>query len=328
MKNITNDESKQKVVKHNSLINATFSLDTIEQRLILLAIVEARKIGVKIDANTIIDVPATLYAKTFHVDLNSAYYALKDASKSLYERKLTFTSKDQKKVLHARWTQRAEYVDQKAIVKIAFSVDIVPYISMLESNFTTYEVHQISHLASKYAIRMYELMIQWKNTGGKVPSFTLEDFRQKLGLETHEYKNMSDFKKRVLHPAIKQINEHTNIQIEMPYQQVKTGRVVSGFNFEFNIKKERDHKIPTALISPLFDSNLSDEKDEDYFRLSNTQIQMFSQKLSRLQELSKYADGNESYESLANKLADMLKSKQQQKKLHSYLFQVGYKKTP
>jgi hypothetical protein len=36
---------KDLVVKDNALINASYSLDLVEQRLILLAIVEARRTG-------------------------------------------------------------------------------------------------------------------------------------------------------------------------------------------------------------------------------------------------------------------------------------------
>ena len=40
------------VVKDNALINASYNLDTVEQRLILLAILQARETKTGIDANT------------------------------------------------------------------------------------------------------------------------------------------------------------------------------------------------------------------------------------------------------------------------------------
>ncbi len=39
------------IVKDNALINASYNLDLVEQRLILLAIVEARESGKGINAN-------------------------------------------------------------------------------------------------------------------------------------------------------------------------------------------------------------------------------------------------------------------------------------
>jgi hypothetical protein len=42
---------RELVVKDNALINASYNLDLVEQRLILLAIVEARESGKGINAN-------------------------------------------------------------------------------------------------------------------------------------------------------------------------------------------------------------------------------------------------------------------------------------
>jgi plasmid replication initiation protein len=66
-------------------------------------------------------------------------------------------------------------------------------ITQLEKSFTAYELKQISSLTSKYAIRLYELLIQWRSVG-KTPMFELDDFRFKLGLAEHEYTKMANFK--------------------------------------------------------------------------------------------------------------------------------------
>ncbi|HCQ9879722.1 TPA: helix-turn-helix domain-containing protein [Acinetobacter baumannii] len=59
--------------------------------------------------------------------------------------------------------------------------------------------------------------------------------------------------------------------------------------------------------------------------LSSKQIYSFSQKLSVLPEFaSKYAEGNESYEQLAARIAVKLADPEQQQKLMPYLIQVGF----
>jgi plasmid replication initiation protein len=47
---------------------------------------------------------------------------------------------------------------------------------------------------------------------------------------------MHNFKNRVLDPAIKQINEHTDITVKV--EQHKTGRSITGFSFKF----KQNHK--------------------------------------------------------------------------------------
>src|SRR5690606_20281750 len=86
-----------------------------------------------------------------------------------------------------------------------------------------------------YATRLYELLICWRRTG-KTPVIELNDFRSQVGLNENEYKAMCDFKKRVLEPAIKQINEHTDIKVKV--EQHKTGRSITGFSFKFKPKQQ------------------------------------------------------------------------------------------
>jgi plasmid replication initiation protein len=118
-----------------------------------------------------------------------------------------------------------------------FTSDVVPLITRLENNFTSYEIEQVANLDSSYAIRLYELLIQWR-VAGKTPEFELQDFRRKLGVKDNQYKTMSNLKSRVLEPAVKQINEYTDITAK--YEQNKRGRTITGFVFTFKPKKTKE----------------------------------------------------------------------------------------
>jgi hypothetical protein len=61
---------RELVVKDNALINASYNLDLVEQRLILLAIVEARESGKGINAND----PLKSMQKA--ISINLAYIAI------------------------------------------------------------------------------------------------------------------------------------------------------------------------------------------------------------------------------------------------------------
>lgn len=178
----------KKVAKHNELINASYNLETSEQRLILLAIAEVRKTNKDkaIDANTVIDIPASSYATMFKTTTNTAYSVLKEAGISLKKREFTFVS-ERNGIVHGSWLQHVEYVDKAGILSLAFTLNVIPYISQLEENFTSYEINQITQLTSKYAIRLYELLIQWQNKNCETPVFKLDEFRTKLGLQEDEY---------------------------------------------------------------------------------------------------------------------------------------------
>ena len=252
------------VVKDNSLINASYNLGLVEQRLILLAIIEARKTGKGIDANNHLTVSAESYISQFGVARQTAYQALKDACDDLFERRFSYQEINKKgniEHIRSRWVSEVRYIDNEALVRLIFSPAVVPLITLLEREFTKYDLEQISQLNSAYAVRLYELLIAWRNMG-KTPIIALEDFRLRIGVSNHEYTIMGDFKKRVLEPSITQINTHTDIIAG--YEQHKAGRVITGFSFTFTQKKQPKDVTPKAKKSAAKPKTTKQEEQLDW----------------------------------------------------------------
>ncbi|WP_122900170.1 replication initiation protein RepM [Acinetobacter sp. B51(2017)] len=300
--------SNDLIVKDNALINASYNLDTIEQRLMLLAIVQARKTQSEIDANTRLRIHASEYMERFNVNKHAAYKALKTAVTNLFGRQFTYYTIDsktgkQKKVI-SRWVQNIAYIDEAAILEVTFTVDVIPLITRLEKQFTSYQLKQVSQLSGKYAIRLYELLISWREVG-KTPIFEISDFRSKLGLGSDDYPRIDTFKRRVLESAIKQINEHTDIIVKV--EQHKEGRSISGFSFSYKTKKSSNAKKLTIIKT-----------------MTDKQRHYFASKLSELPELGHYSEGTESYQQFAIRIAEMLKDSKKIEEFLPYLNQVGF----
>lgn len=298
------------IVKDNALINASYNLDLVEQRLILLAIVEARESGKGINANDPLTVHAESYINQFGVHRNTAYQALKDACDDLFARQFSYQSLSEKgNVINhkSRWVSEVAYVDNEAVVRLIFSPAIVPLITRLEEQFTKYEIQQISNLSSAYAVRLYEILIAWRSTG-QTPLIDIHDFRNKIGVLDTEYKRMYDFKKYVLDIAIKQVNQHTDITVKV--EQHKTGRSITGFSFSFKQKKSAT-------------KSMVQKKDEPIV-LTDAQRYFFSNKLSELPDMNKYSQGTESYEQFAVRIADMLRDPEKVKEFTPLLRKVGF----
>jgi len=304
---------RELVVKDNALINASYNLDLVEQRLILLAIVEARESGKGINANDPLTVHAESYINQFGVHRNTAYQALKDACNDLFARQFSYQKINERGNIEnyrSRWVSEIGYVDNEAVVKLIFAPAIVPLITRLEEHFTKYELQQVSNLSSAYAVRLYELLIAWRSTGS-TPIIELSDFRQRIGVLDTEYKRMERFKTSVLELAIKQINEHTDITVK--YEQHKRGRSISGFSFNFKQKKKDSlsiERVPNTL-------DLSS-------KMTDAQRHMFANKLSELPEMGRYSQGTESYPQFAVRIAEMLQDSEKIKELSPYLKKVGY----
>jgi plasmid replication initiation protein len=303
------------VVKDTALINASYNLDLVEQRLILLAIVEARESGKGINANNPLEVHAESYINQFNVARQTAYQALKDASKDLFARQFSYQEMNKRGNIEnvlSRWVSEIRYIDAEATVKLIFAPAIVPLITKLEEQFTKYELQQVSNLSSAYAVRLYELLIAWRSTG-QTPVIELEEFRKKIGVLDDEYTRMGNFKDRVLHLAIDQVNEFTDITVK--YEQHKKGRSIYGFSFSFKQKKN--------VNKPNLEAR--DQNTLDIFtKLTDAQRHLFANKLSELPEMSKYSQGTESYPQFAVRIAEMLLDAEKFKELYPYLVKVGF----
>ena len=261
------------IVKDNALMNASYNLDLVEQRLILLAIVEARESGKGINANDPLTVHAESYINQFGVHRTTAYQALKDACKDLFARQFSYQEKRERgrANITSRWVSQIAYIDETATVEIIFAPAVVPLITRLEEQFSQYDIEQISGLSSAYAVRMYELLICWRSTG-KTPVIELKEFRKRIGVLDTEYIRTDNLKMRVIELALKQINDHTDITAT--YEQHKKGRTITGFSFKFkqkrkteletpknsnsDVPKQKSVEIPTNLVKQPENANMSD----------------------------------------------------------------------
>ena len=303
------------VVKDNSLINASYTLSLVEQRLILLAIIEARETGKGIDTDTFLEIHAQHYADRFHVDVKNTYAMLSEAVMTLFNRQVTYMTMDEKRNKPekrvVRWVSGISYVEGAGIVKLRFAPEVVPLITRLEQNFTSYELMQVSNL-NLYATRLYELLVCWRSTG-KTPIIEIGEFRSRIGLQEHEYKPMNNFKNRVLEPAIKQINEHTDITVKV--EQHKTGRSITGFSFKFKQKQQ-----PKSI-----ESNRDPNTTDLFAKMTDAQRHLFANKMSEMPEMSKYSQGTESYQQFAIRIAEMLLQPEKFRELYPILEKAGFK---
>lgn len=256
---------RELVVKSNELNAAGYTINLVAQRIVLLAIIEARKQCSMIDVGGVLRISALDYQKHFDCDKSTSYTSLKSACESLYQAEFVWNSKDEKgikKINKSRFVQRASYSEGGGYIEVMFGSDVVPLITRLSEQYTEYELEQIKDLNSIYALRIFELLMQWSGKG-VTPVVKLDDLRARLGIEEDQYKLMSNFKKRVLDFAIKEINDNTNVTVE--YSQEKQGRIIIGFIFKFKIKavaKVKTIKVPernpdTFAIDGLTDKQLS-----------------------------------------------------------------------
>jgi len=223
------------VVKSNSLVEASYRLSLVEQRIILFAVTEARRTEKGLSEANELEIQAVDYADMFNVPENHAYEQLKEAGETLFQRYVVLRGIDPKTgkedMMKVRWVSSARYVPGAGTIYLRFSHSMVPYITRLEKEFTRYRLEKIADMSSVYAIRLYELLVQWGSVGER--EIELEWLKKTLMVDK-DYPRIYDFKKWVIDVAVEQINRCSDLTAI--YTQRKTGRTVTHFIFTFKSK--------------------------------------------------------------------------------------------
>ena len=243
--------SKEIVVKSNKLIEASYRLDLVEQRIILMAISTARETGAGITSDTFLEIKALDFSNAFSLDVNTTYDQLKNASDTLFNRWIMIRELDpitgKPSELKTRWVSAIRYVNSAGIIRIQFSAAVVPYITRLESNFTSYTMASISQMTSTYAIRLFELLVQWGKIGQR--EIKLTELKTILCVqEEKSYDRLERFKTKVIDIAVNQINEYSDITVS--YTQRKSGRTVTHLIFSFHSKPLVNIDLLDCVQSP------------------------------------------------------------------------------
>lgn len=215
------------VTKHNNLIEASYKLTLNEQRLILscVAQIDSRK---SLPKNNLFTLTAKEFSDLYGIDESNAYKALDEAASTLYERDIrTYDGRCRERF---RWVCGIKYHDQEGKVTLGFSSWIIPYLTQLHKHFSSYPLKQISGLKSVYAIRLFEFLMQFKNTEKHIVS--VEKFKERLGLQD-DYKRFYDLKKWVIAPAIKELKEKSGLNVSFKTIKGRTGRAIQQLEFSF-----------------------------------------------------------------------------------------------
>lgn len=278
------------VVKSNQVIEASYTLTTIEQRLILSAIAQIPK-GEPATDEVIYTVSVADLQK-FGANETTAYRDLKESVSRLFDRSIVLRSSD--RTSRTRWVQKIDFMDSRGVIGIRFSKDILPFLSNLSTEFTKYLASDLIGVTSTYAIRLYELLVQYQSIGKR--EISVVDLRWMFELQ-NKYPVWADLKRWVIDQAVKEINEFSPLSVT--YETKKTGRKITSINLRF---KQKPKQAQIATETPK-----RDQTGEIQLKpLTEPQIAKYSAILSKLgsiSDLSNFPD----YPTFANWLGNILR---------------------
>lgn len=169
------------------------------------------------------------------MSLDTAYTKLKSAVENIFERYLQFQVWEGKKegIERIRWVGGYRYFDKEGFVQFSFTSEIFPYLFELTEQFTKYQLKQATALRSLHSWRLLELFEQYrsKSDGQGWLSMSIEEFWHAMEAPDSYRKNFQLLRKRVIEPAVKELQEKDSWLIE--WEAVKSGRRVATLRFKF-----------------------------------------------------------------------------------------------
>ena len=230
--------AKKDIRKSNALIDATYNPGSLyRMRLLIVAIAQVEgeithKTDVEVSVEGMGDLLDIANRGSLYSELSRAAKELRGMYVTIYHhhdgRERTRQDRTEINVVSS-----CQYLKSEGRVVLNFTPHIVPYLSGLKGRYKAYRMDQLLDMRSTHGIRLYELILRWEYPSGE-KEVSLDQFREAMGI-SGLYDRLDVLKKRVVNPAIRDINECSDRLITLGYR--KAGRRITHLQFKI-VKKD------------------------------------------------------------------------------------------
>lgn len=223
--------------KGNQLIEARYNLNAIQQLLLVELLPQINTYDEDFQDYRI---DIAKFAKENEMAQNKEIYKrVQEALESLVIEPLKLISGDD--VFSTAWLSSVKYRRGRGYADVSFHPDLKPLLLLMKSHYTEYPKDAIRGLKSKHGFRFYDWLASYKykgNGGRFYRIFTVAEIREKMALRKDEYMFFKDLRVRVIDPALKDINDNTDLRIiEVKY--IKNGRFYDEIKITAEPKTQR-----------------------------------------------------------------------------------------
>jgi len=242
------------VIKSNDLIQkARYSSTLMEQKIIIYLI---SKINPDDSSFKTYRFSISEFCRVCGLDDSNTgrYFGyIRDAIKSIADKSMWLTLPNGKETL-VRWIAKPTLDIAGGVIDIKLDEDLKPYLLELKSRYTMYALYNVMSMRCVYSVRLYELLKSYEPYGSY--TFSLEELRSLIDADV--YTKYFDLKRRVLDPAIKEINLYTDLLVGYEISN-RDGRAVTGLTFSIQPRKDQQPSFQLLLadsIDPIVPSPL------------------------------------------------------------------------
>lgn len=249
------------VVKSNDLIQKSrFKLNLQQQKIILFLVSQIKQTDDDFKEYTF-DIRE--FCRICGLDSigGTNYETLKAALKELRDKSL-YIMIDKNTETLVSWLDHVTFYKDKGLVSVSLDKAMKPYLLHLHENFTKYELIYTLRMKRKATPRLYELLKSYHYNSLKpyTVEFELDRLRTLLDSTKKTYDSFKYFRQFVLAPAIEEINEQTDIKVEM--QTISYKRTVNAIRFTIEPQKPVDSFAHAAETDSIFMKKLESKQNQ------------------------------------------------------------------
>ncbi len=217
------------LMKHKDLVNAKYEAKLIHNKIFVYLLYAFQK---NTDKDKLIhEVSREELLKLVHKQNDRTIKGLKNILSDLRQKELFLVDERADGSLDyitAGFIDKFSYNDKSDTFTIYADADVHRLLHRyLKDGYTPINLKIWFELKNSYSQRFYDLLRAWSGTKDVI-NYKLEYIRKVLLLE-NKYKVYSDFKKRVLLPAVKELNSTGYFEIE--FKEIRKGRSIDSIDF-------------------------------------------------------------------------------------------------
>lgn len=261
------------VVKSNALVPAMAKLGLMELRLLAFCIAHIQPADTSFEPVT---AAAKEIADLYEIDADRTYGLIKDVMISLNSKPAEYFV-DKKRNISV-WFTTIQYLEGEGEFTFHINQHLSPYLLGLKENFTAYRIKDVYQFKSASTWHVYEILRQHKSQA-KI-EFYLEKFKALVGI-SGKYHRFNSLKYDFLDPAILDINEMSDIQVQ--YEVMKQGVKVIGLRFF--ISQNQGTMTKTEKVRNVLSKGKTPNNNPEFARLLREEYRMAPAQAKQLANL-------------------------------------------
>lgn len=241
------------IKKSNQLIESRYKFDIWETRIFLSVLANIRR---EDEDFKVYRIWYRDVIKAFGLKSAQSYGYLRDAARGLMRQVFNVTNTESgfqreteyhiiRSINYLSEREDGRPAESQEYIDITVDPEMKPLLLQLQKNFTAYDLRNVVKLGA-YPVRVYELLKQYESIGERV--MEIDQMKRMFELTT-EYPLFANFFQKIIEPAVRDINAHTDITITN-LEKIKEGKKVVALRFMYKGKSNDELRVVRGEVMP------------------------------------------------------------------------------